>query len=129
MPEKPRPDAAGTTGPSQPAEAGQLQEDDRGNITWQWADEALLQDDTFGAVQRMRALVDPSLDIVEEGPGPGDIHNPQGLTRGYDPYDSGALGKKGYRRKKDLRELSKWIEQRRKAAGTADDGSEGGTGR
>lgn len=40
--------------------------------------------------------------------------NPGGLKKGYDPYDSGLLVKKQWKKKKDLRALSKWIEQKNK---------------
>jgi hypothetical protein len=102
------------------AGAGHLAEDDRGNVTWQWANKEVLQaDDTAGAIERLRALVDPSLDIVDEGPAPHGIENPAGLKTGYDPYQSGALVKTGRQRKRktDLRELSKWIEAKRKLDG------------
>jgi hypothetical protein len=97
--------------------AGRLAEDDRGNVTWQWANKEVLQaDDTAGAIERLRALVDPSLDVVEDGPTPQGIENPVGLKTGYDPYESGALVKTGRQKKKktDLRELSKWIAAKRK---------------
>ena len=95
--------------------AGRLAEDDRGNVTWQWADDdALLADNTSGAMQRLRALVDPSLDVVDDGPTAHGIENPAGLKTGYNPYESGALVKTERRKKTDLRELSKWIEAKRK---------------
>lgn len=103
---------------------GRLAEDDRGNVTWQWADDdALLADNTSGAMQRLRALVDPSLDVVDDGPAAHGIENPAGLKTGYNPYESGALVKTGRHKKKktDLRELSKWIEAKRKL----EDGSSG----
>lgn len=98
--------------------AGRLTEDDRGNITWQWADDEELQaDDTAGATLRLRALVDPNLDIVDSEPAPKGIENPRGLKTGYDPYESGALVKTGRRKKTNLRELSKWIKKKRKLDG------------
>jgi hypothetical protein len=39
--------------------------------------------------------------------------NPQGLRKGYDPYDSGMLAKKQYKKKKDLKKLSGWITSRK----------------
>jgi hypothetical protein len=95
--------------------AGRLAEDDRGNITWQWANEEILQaDDQAGTMERLRALVDPGLDIVDNEPPVQGIENPLGLKTGYNPYESGALVKTGRRKKTNLRELSKWIEARRK---------------
>ena len=40
--------------------------------------------------------------------------NRGGLGKGYDPYDSGLLTKKQWKKKKDLRALSKWIGQKKK---------------
>jgi hypothetical protein len=106
---------------------GRLAEDDRGNITWQWANNDVLQaDDTFGAIERLRALVDPSLGVIDDGPPGTAKHNPTGLKTGYDPYESGTLLKTGPRKKKtDLRELSKWIETKRKLSDPSDEDSQG----
>jgi hypothetical protein len=96
---------------------GRLSVDDKGNVGWQWADdEDLLADDTLGVVARIKALVDPSLAIAdEENPlGSAIQSNPKGLTKGYNPYESGTLGKQEWKKKKNLRELSKWIEMRKK---------------
>jgi hypothetical protein len=45
--------------------------------------------------------------------------NPKGLRNGYNPYESGLLGKKNQpsqpRKKRDLRELSKWMEAKKNA--------------
>ena len=101
-------------------EAGRLAEDDRGNVTWQWAedDEDLLADDELGKLERIRALTDTVLEIEEEPVTPGKPRaiapNPTGLKSGYNPYESGQLGKQNWKKKKDLRELSKWIELRKK---------------
>ena len=99
-------------------EPGRLDLDDRGNVTWEWNQDSdiLLADDTLGAMARVRALVDPSLKVADESQDPlRSIQcNPTGLTAGYDPYDSGTLSKQSWKRKKDLRELSKWIDLRRK---------------
>jgi hypothetical protein len=39
--------------------------------------------------------------------------NPQGIKKGYDPYDSGQLVKKDWKKKKDLRRLSEWIKTKK----------------
>lgn len=96
-------------------EPGRLETDDRGNVIWEWANEENLQaDDTLGAAERLRALVDPRLDVVDDEDTNAVKHNPKGLVKGYDPYSSGTLGKQSWKKKKDLRELSKWIELKRK---------------
>jgi len=94
---------------------GQLTLDDRGNVTWEWKlDDVLLADDTLGAAERLRALVDPNLTVKDDD----DPLNPKGLKTGYNPYNSGTLGKRRWKKKKNLKELSKWVELRNKMAAT-----------
>ena len=105
-------------------EPGRLEYDDRGNVTWHWSDDENLQaDDTLGAAERIRALVSPDLDVQEEPDDPLSPvqSNPKGLKTGYNPYNSGALGKQSWKKKKDLRQLSQWIELRKKMEGKKSD--------
>jgi hypothetical protein len=105
--------------PGDPVSApGRLGVDDRGNVTWEWSDShELLADDELGASQRVRALLDPSLEISDDDELPNVLQvNPKGLKKGYNPYNSGALLKQSWKRSKNLHELSKWIELRRKLA-------------
>ena len=98
-----------------PASPGSVAENDRGDMGWEWAnDDTLQSDDTFGGIERLRALVDPTLDVVDDDPPNSLQQNPKGLKVGYNPYNSGALGKTERKKKKSLRELSKWIETKRK---------------
>jgi hypothetical protein len=100
-----------------PDEPGRLGLDDRGNVTWHWSDEADFNaDDALGAAQRIRALVAPGLDVQEDPEDPLSPvqNNTKGLKSGYNPYNSGALGKQSWKKKKDLRQLSKWIELKKK---------------
>ena len=100
-----------------PNEPGRLELDDRGNVTWHWSDdEGLNADDTLGAAERIRALVGPGLDVQEEQEDPLSPvqSNAKGLKTGYNPYNSGALGKQSWKKKKDLRKLSEWIELKKK---------------
>lgn len=102
---------------------GQLAVDDRGNVTWEWQDNGdLLADDALGAAERLRALVDPALQVKEEELDPDNPTQvgPKGLKSGYNPYNSGELGKQSWKKKKNLKELSKWIELRRKLDGKKD---------
>jgi hypothetical protein len=109
--------------PADQHEPGRLGIDDLGNVQWEWsADENLQADDTLGAAQRLSALVDPALDVVDDENPNAIQHNPKGLVKGYNPYDSGALGKQTWKKKKDLRELSKWIELKRKTERKKDGG-------
>jgi hypothetical protein len=120
MAEKPGSKPAGKAPPADSTdhEPGQLGQDDRGNVTWNWNSEGdLLADDAVGQVERVRALVDPGMEVTDEEE-PSE-RNPiakgsKRLRTGYNPYNSGALGKQSWKKKKDLRELSKWIELRKK---------------
>jgi hypothetical protein len=99
-------------------EAGRLGADDRGNVQWQWAedDADLLADDDVGKMERLRALSDAKLEVADEPESPNSAMqgNARGLKSGYNPYNSGALGKSRWKKKKNLKELSKWIELRKK---------------
>jgi hypothetical protein len=101
------------------SEPGRLGIDDRGNVTWEWSDKGdLTADDTLGDAERVRALVDPRLQVADDADDPTSPvqSNPKGLKSGYNPYNSGALGKQSWKKKKNLRELSKWIELRKTLA-------------
>jgi hypothetical protein len=84
--------------------SGRVKFDDRGNAVWEWA---------------MRQLEHAGLSIAEDAPTPIDTArpNPLGTVKGYDPYDSGKLGKGAARRKKDLRRLSEVLKLKKQAAG------------
>jgi hypothetical protein len=59
-----------------------------------------------------RLLDDPTLAFSSEynkGTQKRIEQNPLGVKKGYDPYDSGLLVKKEWKKKKDLRKLSAWI--------------------
>lgn len=78
--------------------SGQVRFDERGNAVWE--------------AGRNRRLEHPALRLAEEQAARNTRKtNGTGLKAGYDPYDSGMLRKASYRRKKDLRALSRWIEQ------------------
>lgn len=126
MADKPdtKPVAPKSTPASNESDPGRLAVDDRGNVTWEWKDDGdLLADDSLGAAERLRALVDPRLNIVEDDGAPGDPLKPAAKSRttGYNPYNSGARSAQPSQRRKNLKELSKWIELRKKLAGTKDE--------
>ena len=95
---------------------GQIGFDDRGNAVYEW-DGRLKEEGEAGDRARNRALAHPGLSIVEEeGPANAPIRsNPKGLRNGYNPYESGLLSRKGPQKKRDLRELSKWMEAKKNA--------------
>ena len=102
---------------------GRVSFDDRGNAIWEWS----IATGAFGreaSTARLRRLEHPSLSIADDAPSPTDTvrANPLGTKKGYDPYDSGKLGKSAAApRKKDLRRLSEFFKLKKQAAGNKDD--------
>jgi hypothetical protein len=95
---------------------GEVAFDDRGNAVYQWKNRHLTGDNEQAEQLRYEALKYEGLTLVEDEPPPeGMIRaNPKGARLGYNPYESGMLQKKTEKRKTDLRELSRWIEMKRK---------------
>jgi len=89
---------------------GRIEFDELGNAVWVPA-----SSNASDEVMR-RLLDDPTLAFSDDY-SPGTVkriqQNPVGLKKGYDPYDSGQLVKKQWKKKKDLRKLSDWIKTRR----------------
>jgi hypothetical protein len=116
-----KPKSASNPAPGGPAEpssknatggeksTGRVKFDERGNAVWEWQ----VATGTFGEVstQRLQKLEHPALSIADDSPTPFETvrSNPLGTKKGYDPYDSGRLGKKPPPAKKDLRRLSEWL--------------------
>jgi len=99
---------------------GHVQFDDRGNAMYAWGDGRLVQDGAKADRLREKALRNPKLTLTEEDPmaTPNGMWNERGLKVGYNPYQSGLLaGKKTTEKKTDIRELSKWIEMKRRLSG------------
>jgi hypothetical protein len=99
-------------------ESGRVQFDDRGNAIWEWA----VSTGAFGrevSTERMKKLENPGLSLADDAPTPFDKvkPNPQGVVKGYNPYDSGKLGRTGPAppKKKDLRKLSDWLQLKKQA--------------
>ena len=94
---------------------GQLTRDDRGNINWQWADDPNLQaDDVVGNTARLRALAPADLTLEGEGDDLAALTKEPVPVRkspqsGYNPYNSGDPTKQSWKKKRDLRELGRWI--------------------
>lgn len=88
---------------------GKIEFDELGNAIWVPSATAVSAD------VMLRLLDDPSLAISDDysqSTSQPVKKNPQGLRKGYDPYDSGLLAKKEFKKKKDLRKLSTWIQSR-----------------
>lgn len=106
-------------------DAGQLGVDERGNVTWQWKDSGdLLADDAVGTAERMSALLDTTLTLSEDEEFPADPGAASAPERGkgYNPYElDGTTGKSSRAKKKNLKQLSEWIELRKKVSGDKKD--------
>jgi len=103
-------------------ESGRVQFDERGNAIWEWA----VSTGAFGrevSTERMKKLENPGLSLADDAPTPFDTvrPNPLGTKKGYDPYDSGKLGKAKAPAKKDLRKLSEFLKLKKQAAGNKPD--------
>jgi len=100
-----------------------VQFDDRGNAVWEWS----LATGAFGrevSTERLQRLEHPALSIADDAPTPCETMraNPLGTKTGYNPYDSGKLGKKpAPPKKKDLRKLSEFLKLKKQAQGNKDD--------
>jgi hypothetical protein len=105
-----------TPAPRDPAKPGHVGFDDRGNAIYEWKDDLLVEDSENGHKARRRALDHPGLSMMEDEPNPNAPirNNHKGTRLGYNPYESGLL-KKEIKKKTDLRELSKWMELKRKS--------------
>src|ERR1700723_2069693 len=121
------PDSAGKPGGPAPKAAakgtGRVKCDDRGNAVWEWS----IATGAFGrevSTERIQRLEHPALSIADDAPTPFDTvrPNPLGQKTGYNPYDSGKLGKKPEApKKKDLRKLSEFLKLKKQAQGPKDD--------
>jgi hypothetical protein len=104
-------------------QSGRVQFDDRGNAIWEWA----VSTGAFGrevSTERLKKLENPGLSLADDAPTPFDKvkPNPQGVVKGYNPYDSGKLGRTGPPpKKKDLKKLSDWLLLKKQAANNGGD--------
>ena len=101
---------------------GRVRFDAKGNAVWEWA----VATGAFTreiSTQRLQKLEHPALSLADDAPTPLDTvrPNPLGAKKGYDPYDSGKLGKRAPPVKKDLRKLSEFLKLKKQAANNKDE--------
>jgi hypothetical protein len=122
---KPAPEPGQEDAPKAPAPefvadekvTGRVTFDERDNAVWEWS----IATGKYGAEvsrERMKKLEHPTLSLADDAPTPVNTvrPNPLGKKKGYDPYDSGKLGKAPATRKKDLRKLGEWLKLRKQAS-------------
>ncbi len=113
-------------GPEGHGGSGRVKFDDRGNAVWDWQLKTG-QFSTESSTQRLRKLDNPSLSLAEDSPTPFEKvkSNPLGTKKGYNPYDSGKLGKTAATgKKKDLRRLSEWFKIKKQLSKAGKGGAE-----
>jgi hypothetical protein len=90
---------------------GRIEYDELGNAVW-------VPYGGLGSEETLKRLLNDETLALSQDDSKGTVRRVQpnagGLRKGYDPYDSGMLLKKQWKKKKDLRALSKWIEQKKK---------------
>lgn len=119
---KAAPPAAGPKA-GEPKQSGRVKFDDRGNAVWEWS----VATGAFGrevSTDRLKRLENDSLSLAEDAPTPVEVvqANPLGTVKGYNPYDSGKLGKpREVTKKTDLRKLGDWLKLKKQVASKKDD--------
>jgi hypothetical protein len=101
---------------------GRVQFDERGNAVWEWS----VATGAFGreiSTDRLKKLENNELSLADEAPTPlGRVQsNPQGVVKGYNPYDSGKLGTTQAPKKTDLKKLGDWLKLKKQAANNRDE--------
>ena len=86
---------------------GRVDHDERGNAVWKWSQDLEVLPFQFEA---------PALSVAEDAPSPtGNATINKGAVKsGYNPYESGLIVRKSRGKRRDLKELSRWIETKKR---------------
>ena len=92
---------------------GHVAHDERGNAVWKWSHNLEKLPFQLGA---------PALSVAEDAPSAAGnaAINKLAVKAGYNPYESGLILKKSRAKKRDLKELSRWIEARKRTGEDSD---------
>jgi hypothetical protein len=92
--------------PGGSASSGRVTRDDKGNAVWQWSGKV---DTPTVQVKRLGlSVADDNVTL------PGRVNIKRvAASAGIDPYDSGLVEKDAPVKKRNLRELSRWLEMRK----------------
>ncbi len=86
---------------------GRVDHDERGNAVWKWSQDLEVLPFQFDA---------PALSVAEDAPSPSGnaAINKVAVKSGYNPYESGLILKKSRAKRRNLQELSRWIETKKR---------------
>jgi hypothetical protein len=100
--------------PGGSASSGRVTRDDKGNAVWQWSGKV---DTPTVQVKRL------GLSVADDNATlPGRVNIKRvAASAGIDPYDSGLVEKDAPVKKRNLRELSRWLEMRKNRVEGTDD--------
>ena len=95
----------------EPHASGRVLHDDRGNAFWEWSEDTESTPFCYAVASALEVADAAEARAIEL---PAGSHLKVLEKGGYNPYETGPVPKVAKPRKRNLRELSKWIEERRR---------------
>ena len=95
---------------------GRVGFDEQDRARFEWSDDAPIGDGEDADRLSNQMIAPPRLTIADDEPAANAPmqNNPQGLRMGYNPYESGLLAGKERKPRRNLHELSRWIDMKKK---------------